>query len=130
MIRRIHDIDGGEEIGRDPELTDALGVFDPASRDPNYWLRFRSWVMGGAAGELARRRMVASLTIGDVMQSWARALVPTAALAAALAGLLLIRSDRPVAELPIGVEELLVSEIEGNTIPTRVISVSFAAEGF
>ena len=63
----------------------ALAVLDPASHDPNYWFRFRSWVMSGAARELSRRRLVARLTVGDVLESWARALVPTAALVAALA---------------------------------------------
>lgn len=131
MMHRIHDFDATEDLGRDPELAAALAALDPSSRDPNYWLRFRSWVMSSAARELSRRRLVARLTVGDVLESWARALVPTAALVAALAGLLLLRSNDPVGNLPpIGVEELLVSEIEGSTIPARIANVTFAAEGF
>ena len=130
MMHRIHEMEAPEDLDRDPELAAALAVLDPASHDPNYWFRFRSWVMSGAARELSRRRIVARLTVGDVLESWARTLLPTAALVAALAGLLLLR-DEPVGELPpIGVEELLVSEIEGSTIPARIANVTFAAEGF
>jgi len=130
MMRRIHESDAAADLDRDPELAAALAVLDPARHDPNYWFRFGSWVLSGAARELSRRRLVARLTVGDVLESWARALVPTAALVAALAALLLFRSD-PVGEsLPIGVEELLVSEIEGSTIPARISNVTFAAEGF
>jgi len=74
-------------------LSKALESLDPATEDPNYWVRFRGWVLTGAARELARRRLVAQLTVGDVMTSWARMVVPTAVLAAALAGVLLIRAE-------------------------------------
>jgi hypothetical protein len=124
-----------DELGRDMELAEALAVLDPARGDPNYWLRFCSWVMGGAARELSRRRLMAQLTVGDVMQSWARTVVPTAVAAALLAGLLLIRSSALSAPLPIGVEELLVSEIQGETIPMMLEAedagaVAFASEIF
>jgi hypothetical protein len=129
-MHRIHEFEATEDLDRDPELAAALAVLDPVSRDPNYWFRFRSWVMSGAAGELARRRLVERLTIGDVLESWARALMPTAALVAVLAGLLLLR-DEPTGDLqPIGVEELLVSEVEGGTIPARIANVTFALEEF
>jgi hypothetical protein len=130
MMRRVHDFDANEDLPGDPELAAALALLDPASRDANYWLRFRFWVMSGAARELSRRRLVARLTVGDVLESWARTLIPTAALVAAMAGLLLLR-DEPVGDLPpIGVEELLVSEIEGSTIPARIANITFAAEIF
>jgi len=126
----MDDLDVMTESGRDHEIAAALAALDPASGDPHYWLRFRSWVMSSAARELSRRRLVVRLTIGDVLESWARALVPIAALFAALAGLLLLRDD-PVGDLPpIGVEELLVSELEGSTIPARIANVTFAAEVF
>jgi hypothetical protein len=123
------------ELGRDMELAEALSVLDPARGDPNYWLRFRSWVMGAAARELARRRLMAQLTVGDVMRSWARTLLPTAVATALVAGLLLIRSSSLSAPLPIGVEELLVSEIQGETIPMMLEAdesgaVAFASEVF
>lgn len=124
-----------DELGRDMELAEALSVLDPARGDPNYWLRFRSWVMGAAARELARRRLMAQLTVGDVMRSWARAVLPTAVATALVAGLLLIRSSSLSAPLPIGVEELLVSEIQGETIPMMLEAdesgaVAFASEIF
>jgi hypothetical protein len=133
MNREWHDTGETDELGRDVELARALSMIDPASRDPNYWMRFRSWVLSGASRELARRRMMAQLTVGDVVGSWARALVPTALLAAVLAGVLLWRSGMPV---PMSVEELLVSEIEGETIPVLASpartreAVLFAVEAF
>jgi len=124
-----------DDLGRDMELADALSVLDPARGDPNYWLRFRSWVMGAAAKELSRRHLMAQLTVGDVVQSWARAVVPTALVAALLAGVLLLRQSTLSSPLPISVEELLVSEIEGETIPMMLeaeeaLVVTFASEIF
>jgi len=125
-----------DELGRDVELGRTLELLDPASRDPNYWLRFRSWVLSSASAELARRRLMAELTMGDVMTSWARTVVPTAVLAAALAGLLLLRGPSTPGPQTVGVEELLVSEVEGETIPATLSageaggSVAFASEIF
>jgi hypothetical protein len=126
---------GADELGRDMELAEALALIDPASSDPAYWLRFRARVLGGAARELARRRLLAQLTIGDVMRSWARTVVPTALATAIVAGLLLVRSGALEPPLPIGVEELLVSEIEGETLPAMLeaeesAAVMFASEVF
>ena len=133
MNREWKDLVETDDLGRDRELAEALYQLDPASRDPNYWFRFRIWVLNGATRELARRRMIAEMTVGDVVQSWARALVPTALLAAVLAGIVLWR----VGSLPpITVEELLVSEIKGETIPVLASparafeSVIFASEAF
>ena len=78
---------GPDGLGIDRELAQALRSLDPATQDPNYWFRFRGWVMTRAAPELARRRVMARLTMGDVMSSWARAVVPTAVLAAARAAM-------------------------------------------
>lgn len=124
-----------DELGRDMGLAQSLRVLDPQFQDPNYWLRFRSWVMTNAAGELARRRVMAKLTVGDVMTSWARTVVPTAMLAAALAGLLLIRGQIEETALP-NSQEVLVSEIEGVLLPVDLAPmdldgvVLFAAEIF
>jgi hypothetical protein len=125
-----------DDVERDFELEEALAVLDPARGDPNYWLRFRSWVMGAASRELARRRLVTRLTVGDVVTSWARTLVPTAVLTAVVASILLVRSGAFAAPQPMGLEELLVSEIEGETIPVMIApdlgagAVSFASEDF
>jgi hypothetical protein len=123
-------------LGRDMELAAALQSLDPASRDPNYWLRFRSLVTSGAARELARRRLMAQLTVGDVLSSWARTVVPTAVLAAAIASLLLMRASAPPTPQPMGLEELLVSDIPGETVPVLLAPesnagvVDFASEIF
>jgi len=126
-----------DELGRDMELASALSTIDPASADPNYWLRFQSWVMARAGGELARRRLMAELTVGDVLSGWARAVVPTAMLAALVAGLFLIRAT-PVTPPPgATVEDLLTVGLGGETIPATLsadddasAAVAFAGERF
>ena len=123
------------DVARDMELAEALSVIDPARIDPNYWLRFRSWVMGATSRELARRRLRAELTVGDVMTSWARTGVPAAMAAAVIAALLLARGNVLDTPLPVGVEELLLTDIEGETIPQmfeaeEAEAVAFASEVF
>ena len=137
MITRIpHDFDSNDDFGPDPELAEALTHLDPEHQDPNYWYRFRQWILENAAGELARRRLIHELTVGDVMTSWARTVVPAALLAAILAGLLLIRDQSVVPASPVGIEELLVSGVEGQTIPAVLAPsetsdpVAFASEVF
>jgi hypothetical protein len=133
MNRDWNDSVETDELGRDRDLAEALFHIDPASQDPKYWLRFRTWVMNGATLELARRRMIAQMTVGDVVHSWARALVPTALLAAVLASILLWRVGSVP---PMTVEELLISEIQGETIPMMASparsfeAVTFASEAF
>ena len=135
-MRKI-DNQGTDELGRDMELASALQFVDPATDDANYWLRFRAWVVKSAAGELARRRLMAELTMGDVVTSWARAVVPTALAAAVVAGLVLVRGTGvTVTPVPVGVEELLVVGLEEEAIPSvlaadeATASVAFAAERF
>ena len=114
--------DGAEihEVGSEPVLTEALAALDPASTDPDYWLRFRTWVVTEAAAELARRRMMVEVTIEDMLASWSRAVLPVA-MAAAVAAIALIRSpsvdEPPVAVAAVGVEELLVIEVPEQTKP-------------
>jgi Zn-dependent protease len=129
------DSDHVGEFDHDEALAQALGLLDPAQQDPNYWSRFRSWVLSNTAAELARRRLMHELTVADVMSSWARGVVSTAALAAGLAALLLIRGPDAPAPQPVDVEELIVSEVEGETMPSLVPpetngAVAFASEIF
>lgn len=125
-----------DELGRDMVLAEALASLDPATEDPNYWFRFRGWVMTGAAGELARRRLMAELTVADVLDSWSRTLIPTALLAAAMAGIMLVRTGDAPRERHIGVEELLVSEVPRETVATLLSDddaegvVMFASDDF
>lgn len=129
---------GADEEGRDMELARLLGAVDPASADTNYWLRFQSWVLKAAAPELARRRLMADLTMGEVLAGWARAVVPTAVAASMVAGFLLVRSAQVRSDLAYAasVEEILVAGMEGQTIPLALVddetnpSVTFAAERF
>ncbi len=91
-----------DELGRDIMLAERLALLDPATEDPNYWLRFRDRVLTDAARALAQRRLLVRLTVPDVVASWGRAIVPTAALAAALAGVILFRAGaREVRTTPV-----------------------------
>jgi len=125
-----------EPAGRDREIAALLASLDPASHDANYWFRFQSWVLDRTAPELARRRLMAELTMSEVLTSWARTVIPTAMLAAALAGLLLLRGHEVPAPRPMGVEEVLTVGVEGASIPARLrdeeagSAVAFASEGF
>ncbi|MDZ7779101.1 MAG: hypothetical protein U5R14_04070 [Gemmatimonadota bacterium] len=100
----------------DMELYEALTSLDPGERDPAYWTRFGSSVLSGAGPELARRRALASMTVGDVLIGWARALVPTAMVAVAVAGVMLMRAQGAPTSTPLGIEEMLVSDLQGITV--------------
>lgn len=126
-----------DELGRDMELASALAFVDPAARDPNYWLRFQSWVMGRAAGELARRRLMAELTIGEVLSGWARTIVPTAVIAAAVAALVFVNAGPVTPPARATVEDLLLVGVEDEAFPAALSgdeeaasAVAFAGEGF
>lgn len=128
--------ESSDEPGRDMALAEALESLDPASREPNYWFRFHGRVMSAASSELARRRMIADLTIGDVLASWSRTLVPTAVLAAALATLMLVRAGSGTLPQAVGVEEFLLTDIPAETLPAMlstdasVTGAIFASEIF
>lgn len=123
-----------DEPTRDMELAETLSSLDPASVDPNYWFRFHGRVMAGAGTELARRRMMAGLTVGDVLASWSRTLVPTAMLAAAVAALMLIRTGSASLQGPVTADGLLSSsdEVVPVMLPHEAPTAfaSFAAEIF
>jgi hypothetical protein len=139
MSGNVQGSDGGsDELGRDMELASALAFVDPATGDPNYWLRFQSWVMARAGHELARRRMMADLTIGEVLSGWARAVVPTAVVAAIVAGFVLLRTTPVSVPARVTVEDLLLVGLEDQTIPATLTNdedaaaeaVAFAGERF
>ncbi|MCG6987257.1 MAG: hypothetical protein LJF06_03575 [Gemmatimonadetes bacterium] len=133
--RKVQD-SATDELGRDMAVAELLGPLSPEVDDPSYWMRFKTRVMRGASGELARRRLMADVTVGDVLVSWARAVVPTAVLAAALAGLMLMRAHVAPAATPARVEELLVAGMESETIPATLsrseteTQIAFASERF
>lgn len=131
-FRRV--ADDSDELARDMALAEALASLDPAGQDPNYWLRFHGRVMTGAGSELARRRMMANLTVVDVLASWSRTVVPTAMLAAAVAALLLFRAGAGPLQAPVA--EDFLTETRGEAVPVMLGSdvpaafASFAAEIF
>ena len=94
-----------------------LGVLDPGRTDPGYWARFRSHVMTRAADELARRRVMADITVLELAQSWARVLVPAAAVAAAVGAVMLSQGRVPGSLAIAGPEEVLTQELEDRTLP-------------
>lgn len=110
---------GGGPEDRDPVVSTALAAWDPAAADPGYWSRFQGKVLALSAPELARRRLMADLTVGDVLAGWARALIPTAALAAGVALVVIVRPFESRQELisTTSVEELLVAGMGRETIP-------------
>jgi hypothetical protein len=128
--------EGTDELDREMDMASLLAALDPAAVDRQFWVRFHVRVLKDAAPELARRRLMIQLTVEDVMTSWARTVIPTAVLAAALAGLLLFRGHSAPSPALVGVEELLLAEVEGTTIPGTLAAdeviapVSFASEGF
>ena len=81
-----------DELGRDMMLAEALRAVDPASLEPGYWNRFKGWVVTEAGPELTRRRLMADLTVVDVLTAWSRTIVPTALIAAVMAGVVLLRA--------------------------------------
>jgi len=115
-------------LGRDMELSGKLSALDPAAEDPGYWGRFRASVMSEAARALAQRRLIADLTVADVLQSWSRAVVP-AALAAAMAGLMLLRTGSTEVPATIEPEAVPVAEIDAPPLLRPDLAVGFAALG-
>lgn len=139
MIQHRDGRDGPADAGGpDPDLRSALRSLDPETRDPTFWFRFHGRVMAAAARELARRRMMADLTVSDLVVSWARGLVPTAVLAAAVAALVLLQGGPAPTLVPVGLEEELAQGIEGAPIPVVLTSddqpdiegVIFASEAY
>jgi hypothetical protein len=102
----------------DPDSTPHLQALDPESHDEGYWERFKHRVMTGVGPELARRRARRRATISDVVLGWRNALVPTALLAAAVAGLLLLKEPSFAEPAPLALEELLVSGMEDEAMPS------------
>ncbi len=100
--------DGPTELARD------LAVLDPGLDDPGYWPRFLSLVMERASGELSRRRLAAEVGVTDFLQSWSVTVIRAALIAAAIAGVLLLRNG---AATTLGVEEALTMGLEDRTLP-------------
>jgi hypothetical protein len=91
----------------------SLDALDPGRGDPGYWGRFQAQVMSAAGPELTRRRR-ARVTMGDVMLSWSRLVVPFAVTAAAAAALVLVQpAQQGELEEMAGLEEYLRVPLDG-----------------
>ncbi len=112
--------DGSPEEGYD------LAILDPGFDDPGYWSRFRSLVMARAGDELSRRGVAAEIGVVSLLQSWSRTVIPAAALAAAVAGVLFLRGSPTPAW---GVEEALTVDFEDRTLP-QLMEQSEGADPF
>ena len=124
--------------GTEPEER-PLKALDPERDEPGYWARLHRRIMAAAAPELARRRALRDVTLDEVISSWARTVVPTALLAAALAGLLLVQDARPEPgrSAAADVEEALLEGLEDSGFPAVASgrdgepnAVMFAGESF
>ncbi len=98
-----------------------LEPLDPECADPGHWARFQARVMALAGPELARRRAAPQLTVGDVLASWWRLLVPASVVAAAVMASLLTRGEvAPGAE--IAIEEALVEGFDDDPLPAVLVA--------
>jgi hypothetical protein len=102
-------------------------------------MRFQQRVMEAVASELASRRR-AALTMGDVVLSWGRLVVPGAVAAAVIAAVFVLRPPASDELAPVaGLEEVLSAPAAGEEpLPAFLYSdeivdrdvVLFAVEGF
>lgn len=92
-----------------------LELLDPGYEDPGYWRMFQWCVMEAARPHLARRRR-AHVTVGSVMVSWSRMILPATVAVAGVALLLLFGgSSLSEVENIVGVEEVLGVPADGET---------------
>ena len=101
----------------DAQVRAMLLALDPERMDPGYWHRLHRWVVNSAGTELARRRRAASATVSEVVLSWWRTLVPTAAMAVALAAFMLFHEAPTAPVAYVDVDEMLMEGIDGPVMP-------------
>ena len=107
----------------DPGLHDealSLDVLDPGHADPQFWYRFQTRVMYLAGPELARRA-VRQPTVGDVLASWWRLLLPASVVAAAAMAIFLMPADTAVGT-DLALEEALVLGFDDEPLPAVLVS--------
>jgi hypothetical protein len=68
-----------------------LELLDPGCDDPQYWERSHARIMRAAQPHLAQRAAARSETMGEILLSWSRLVVPVTMAAAAVAGLILLQ---------------------------------------
>jgi len=108
--------DGPDGHGDKDPLYD-VRILDPGYRDRGYWARFRASVMTRAANELARRRGMSEVSLLELVQSWARVLLPATAVATVVGAVLLAQSRQADIPAPADPEEVLTEGLEDRTLP-------------
>ena len=99
----------------------SLELLDPGHSDPGHWARFQARVMALAGPELARRRVAPQPTVGDVLASWWRLLVPASVAAAAvMASVLVTPETTPGAD--IAIDEALLSGFDDDPLPAVLVA--------
>ena len=98
-----------------------LDVLDPGHADPDYWTRFQARVIYLAVPELARRRAARQPSIGDVLASWWRLLIPASAVAAVAMATLLMPAEATIGP-DIALEEALVSGFDDEPLPAVLVA--------
>ena len=95
-----------------------LRALDPETWDPGFWDRHHGAIMEQAAPRLAARR-ARSESMGDVLLSWSRLLVPSMAMAAGILGFLLLTPGlEEEGGVMFGVEDMLQEAwIQGSGLP-------------
>lgn len=95
-----------------------LRAIDPATVDPDFWNRNHQRIMERAASRLADRR-ARNESVGDVLMSWSRLLVPSAAMAAGVLGFFLLGHAMDEDHGPLfGVEDVLHEAwVQGSALP-------------
>ena len=91
---RNADPNGDPNTDPNGDALQSLRILDPAMDQPEYWNTFRAQVMDRVALELARRRAAARESISTVLSGWSRSLIPVAAAAAAIVGVLVATEMR------------------------------------
>ena len=89
---RRHDASRGENRVKEPDAKVRLDVLDPAADDPGYWLRFQRTIVHRAGPTMADRRRRSHVTLGSVLFTWGRMILPVAAVGAGVAAVLLART--------------------------------------
>ncbi len=104
----------------DTEMGMDLTTLDPAHGDPGYWERFQATTVARALPLLEGRARRRAPRLGLQLVSWGRMVTPAAALAAGLAGLVLLSEvpELEVASAPLTeLEEIVNQELVRAGLP-------------
>ena len=98
-----------------------LELLDPGHSDPGHWARFQARVMALAGPALARRRVARQPTVGEVLASWWRLLVPASVVAgAAMVSLLMPAETAPGTD--IAIDEALLAGFDDEPLPDVLVA--------